>query len=117
MNDPARQKADQDLVAPLDDHSGLCRPHVPRPQRQDFQLRVRDGKHGRSQARRIFADPNLQETRFPHREGDEVAQDCSRLSVKTAASHPNPAMDGAQVPRQLRFGWKWSTTHARGDRR
>ena len=48
MNDGQREEADQDLVAPLDDHAGLRRPHVPGPQRQDFQLRLRDGKHGRA---------------------------------------------------------------------
>jgi len=29
------------------------------PQRQNFYLRVRDGEHGRPQARRIFADSYL----------------------------------------------------------
>ena len=61
--------ADQDLVAAFDDHAGFRRPDVQRPQRQDFQPGVCDGKHGRPPARRVFPDAHLQETRRAHGQG------------------------------------------------
>ena len=51
---------------------GFRRAHVPGPQRQDLQQRVRHRKHGRPQAGRVFPDAHLQETRRAHRQSHQV---------------------------------------------
>src|SRR5204863_5294396 len=54
-----REEAGEDLGPPFDGDAGFRRAHLHGAQRQNFYLRVRDGEHGRPQARRVFADPNL----------------------------------------------------------
>jgi len=51
-----REEAGENLGAPLDGDAGFRRAHLHGAQRENFYLRVRDGEHGRSQARRVFAD-------------------------------------------------------------
>ena len=50
----------QDLVPPLDDHPRDGRPHPGRLQRQEVRPGLRDGEHGRAQARRVLPDPAVQ---------------------------------------------------------
>ena len=53
------QRSDQDLVAALDDPAAVRRPDVRRLQRQEVHPGERHRGDGRSQARRVLADPHL----------------------------------------------------------
>src|SRR5215211_5612382 len=55
----ARQAGDPHLVAALDDHPRHGRAHDRGPRRAQARARVHLGVHGRPQARRIRADPDL----------------------------------------------------------
>ncbi len=73
MNTKPQKIRGENLVAPLDDHSGVHRAHACRAQRQEIHSGVRDGEHGGAQAGRIFAHPHLQGTRREvHRKGGEI---------------------------------------------
>src|SRR5207248_5389017 len=61
-----REESDQDVVAALDGRARDGRPHARRAQRQEVHPGLRDGEHGRPQARRVRADAPLQGT---HDEG------------------------------------------------
>ena len=54
------QAGHQDLVASVDDHPRLHRTHLRRPRRTQACAGVRLGGHGRPQAGRVRADPDLQ---------------------------------------------------------
>ena len=54
-----RQAAHQDLGPGLHDHPGVRRPYVRSSQREQVPEGVRAGRHGRPQARRIFADADV----------------------------------------------------------
>ena len=55
----AEQEGHQDVVAPQHDHAGRRRAHVRRAQRTEVRPGVRDGEHGRAQARRVRPDAHV----------------------------------------------------------
>ena len=64
-----REAGRQDLVAAFDDRARVSGPHHRRAQRQAVHARLRPGKHGGAQARRVRADADLPR---PHQQEEEV---------------------------------------------
>ena len=63
MNEQERKESASHLVAPLNDCARFHRPHDRGSQRQEVHPGIRDGEHGRPQARRVLSYPDLQGTR------------------------------------------------------
>ncbi len=91
-----RQAADQDLVAPLDDHARVRRAHDRRAQRQAAYPGLRVREHGRPQARRVRADAHLQGP-FGRQEGRGAA---AGEEVRETAMETNAILRGVRLSAQ-----------------
>ncbi len=103
-----RKESGAHLVAPLDDSSGVRRPHHRGSQRQEVHSGVHHRKHGGAQAGRVFADPHFQGPLGEGGDGEvgQAQRKAEADNVGKRSCKPKRKRD-ISGSRRRRRGWWW----------